>query len=252
MPDSTPNTASLRTLTLPAVQWTGDPYHTPPFPTQPLVINYLILLSLAVSIIHPEPVKNSYKEKKRVERTDSKRWVWKKKRIDLLTATQWQWEDALGKQKQELATIIFSIKRTCVHVIFDVENRGHSEPLSTAFADNCVWQNTSSKRSTDRAQRLVVYHFRSIGNVVRMSKPIVFFCFSLGRLKNIHTDECSWTWFMHITQSSFQLSWEAATKGQWHQCSNPPRGVLVVSHAGTHTHCYGNQQECEHASGLKG
>lgn len=102
--------------------------------------------------------------------------VEKKKRIDLLTATQWQWEDALGKQKQELATIIFSIKRTCVHVIFDVENRGHSEPLSTAFADNCVWQNTSSKRSPDRVQRLVVYHFRSIGNVVRMSKPTVFFC----------------------------------------------------------------------------
>lgn len=133
---------------------------------------------------------------------------------------------------------------------FDVENRGHSEPFSTAFADNCVWQNTSSKRSTDRAQRLVVYHFRSIGNIVRMSKPIVFSAVFRTFKEYSHR----WM-FMNVIHAhhSVIISAELRSSNQRTMTSvlkPSQRSACCLSR--WYTHCYGNQQECEHASGLKG
>jgi len=128
-------------------------------------------------------------------------------------------------------------KDICV-CLFWCWKKGHSEPLRTVFQDNYFRQNPSRERSTDRCKLLSVYHFRNIANVVRMDQSENLFLHSL------------WCW-CEIYESSLRMSvnsplnmhspsiisaeQRSSYKGQWHQCSNLPRGMLVVSHTGKHT-----------------
>ncbi len=131
--------------------------------------------------------------------------------------------------------------------------KGHSEPLSTIFPHNYVWQNPSRERSTDRCQCLKVYHLRKIANILRtgQSERLILqslWCYMefMWVLWIFSTNECDST--AEHAHLRHHFSWaEKRLQGTMTSVLKPSqrnacRHSHWHTHTHTHTHCYGNSR----------